>query len=127
MTHAPYLQLSQIGKTFTRGAATTEVLKEVSLDIAKGEYISIIGMLAAMSALMLFAVWQLEYPYQRAERVGPDVFTSVTEEPVGAVAANHDIAVSAAIKRVVAIQADQNVVVAVSVQIVDAGMSKQDK
>ncbi|WP_029005332.1 ABC transporter ATP-binding protein [Azorhizobium doebereinerae] len=38
-----YLQLSQIGKTFTRGAATTEVLKEVSLDIAKGEYISIIG------------------------------------------------------------------------------------
>ncbi|MEW6255176.1 MAG: ABC transporter ATP-binding protein [Pseudomonadota bacterium] len=43
MTHSPYLQLSQIGKTFTRGAATTEVLKEVSLDIAKGEYISIIG------------------------------------------------------------------------------------
>ncbi|WP_127090925.1 ABC transporter ATP-binding protein [Aquabacter cavernae] len=43
MSHAPYLQFSQIGKTFTRGAATTEVLKEVSLDIAKGEYISIIG------------------------------------------------------------------------------------
>ncbi|OYX87361.1 MAG: nitrate ABC transporter ATP-binding protein [Azorhizobium sp. 35-67-5] len=43
MTHAAYLQLSQIGKTFTRGAASTEVLKEVSLDIAKGEYISIIG------------------------------------------------------------------------------------
>lgn len=43
MTQAPYLQLSQIGKTFTRGAASTEVLKEVSLDIAKGEYISIIG------------------------------------------------------------------------------------
>ncbi|BAF86682.1 MULTISPECIES: ABC transporter ATP-binding protein [Azorhizobium] len=38
-----YLELSQIGKTFTRGAATTEVLREVSLDIAKGEYISIIG------------------------------------------------------------------------------------
>ncbi len=38
-----YLQLSQIGKTFSRGAASTEVLKEVSLDIAKGEYLSIIG------------------------------------------------------------------------------------
>ncbi|MEP9352978.1 ABC transporter ATP-binding protein [Xanthobacter sp. KR7-65] len=38
-----YLELSQVGKTFTRGAATTEVLREVSLDIAKGEYISIIG------------------------------------------------------------------------------------
>ncbi|MCG5234509.1 ABC transporter ATP-binding protein [Xanthobacter oligotrophicus] len=38
-----YLELSQIGKSFTRGAATTEVLRDVSLDIAKGEYISIIG------------------------------------------------------------------------------------
>ncbi|GGF45868.1 nitrate ABC transporter ATP-binding protein [Azorhizobium oxalatiphilum] len=38
-----YLELSQIGKTFSRGAATTEVLREVTLDIAKGEYISIIG------------------------------------------------------------------------------------
>ena len=38
-----YLEISQIGKTFTRGSATTEVLREVSLDIAKGEYISIIG------------------------------------------------------------------------------------
>ncbi|MEP9369368.1 ABC transporter ATP-binding protein [Xanthobacter sp. VNH20] len=38
-----YLELSQVGKTFTRGAATTEVLRDVSLEIAKGEYISIIG------------------------------------------------------------------------------------
>ncbi|MDI4663260.1 ABC transporter ATP-binding protein [Xanthobacter autotrophicus] len=38
-----YLELSQIGKSFSRGAATTEVLRDVSLDIAKGEYISIIG------------------------------------------------------------------------------------
>ncbi|MDI4658950.1 ABC transporter ATP-binding protein [Xanthobacter autotrophicus] len=38
-----YLELSQIGKSFSRGSATTEVLRDVSLDIAKGEYISIIG------------------------------------------------------------------------------------
>ncbi|MFG1348184.1 ABC transporter ATP-binding protein [Xanthobacter autotrophicus] len=38
-----YLELSQIGKSFTRGAATTEVLRDVTLDIAKGEYLSIIG------------------------------------------------------------------------------------
>ncbi len=43
MTQAAYLQLSQIGKTFSRGAATTEVLKDVSLDIGKGEFLSIIG------------------------------------------------------------------------------------
>ncbi len=38
-----YLQISHVGKTFSRGAASTEVLTDVSLDIAKGEYISIIG------------------------------------------------------------------------------------
>ncbi|MBS7544404.1 ABC transporter ATP-binding protein [Ancylobacter oerskovii] len=38
-----YLKLDHIDKSFARGGAVTEVLKEVSLDIAKGEYISIIG------------------------------------------------------------------------------------
>ena len=38
-----YLKLDHIDKTFTRGAATTEVLKDVCLDIAQGEYVSIIG------------------------------------------------------------------------------------
>ncbi|MFT4278519.1 MAG: ABC transporter ATP-binding protein [Rhodopseudomonas sp.] len=39
----PYLKLDYIGKTFTRGAVTTEVLKDVCLDIARGDYVSIIG------------------------------------------------------------------------------------
>ncbi len=34
-------------------------------------------MLAAMSTLVLYAVCQLEYPYQRGERVGPEVFSEV--------------------------------------------------
>jgi len=38
-----YLQISAVGKTFTRGAATTEVLRDINLDIAKGEFVSVIG------------------------------------------------------------------------------------
>src|SRR5438876_8340373 len=38
-----YLKLDHIDKTFTRGNATTEVLKEINLTIDKGEYVSIIG------------------------------------------------------------------------------------
>ncbi|WP_029352920.1 ABC transporter ATP-binding protein [Bosea sp. 117] len=38
-----YLQLDHIDKSFTRGGATSEVLRQVSLGIAKGEYVSIIG------------------------------------------------------------------------------------
>jgi nitrate/nitrite transport system ATP-binding protein len=39
----PYLQLDHIGKTFTRGAATTEVLRDIKMTIEQGEYVSIIG------------------------------------------------------------------------------------
>jgi nitrate/nitrite transport system ATP-binding protein len=38
-----YLKLDHIDKSFTRGNATTEVLKEINLTIDKGEYVSIIG------------------------------------------------------------------------------------
>src|SRR5260370_6419828 len=38
-----YLKLDHIDKTFARGNATTEVLKDINLTIGKGEYVSIIG------------------------------------------------------------------------------------
>ena len=40
---AAYLKLDRINKTFRRGAVESEVLKDINLDIAKGEVISIIG------------------------------------------------------------------------------------
>ena len=38
-----YLKLDHIDKTFTRGNASTEVLKDINLTIERGEYVSIIG------------------------------------------------------------------------------------
>jgi nitrate/nitrite transport system ATP-binding protein len=38
-----YLKIDHVDKTFIRGSQHTEVLKEVTLAIAKGEYVSIIG------------------------------------------------------------------------------------
>jgi len=38
-----YLSIEHVGKSFTRGSASTEVLHDISLRIARGEYISIIG------------------------------------------------------------------------------------
>ena len=40
---AAYLKLDHIDKTFHRGAVESEVLKDINLDISKGEVISIIG------------------------------------------------------------------------------------
>ncbi|MEV0562757.1 hypothetical protein [Dactylosporangium sp. NPDC050588] len=45
-----------------------------------GEYLTIIALLAAMSALMLFAVYELEFPFQRGESVTVDVFTDVVDD-----------------------------------------------
>lgn len=42
MTSA-YLKIDHVEKTFQRGAASTNVLKDISLVIDKGEYVSIIG------------------------------------------------------------------------------------
>ncbi len=38
-----YLKIDHVDKSFQRGAATTEVLKDISLVIDKGEFVSIIG------------------------------------------------------------------------------------
>jgi nitrate/nitrite transport system ATP-binding protein len=38
-----YLQIDHVGITFSRGGASTEVLRDVNLKIEKGEYVSIIG------------------------------------------------------------------------------------
>ena len=39
----PYLKIDHVDKSFTRGTTETEVLKDITLGIEKGEYVSIIG------------------------------------------------------------------------------------
>ncbi|MGZ3351350.1 MAG: ABC transporter ATP-binding protein, partial [Xanthobacteraceae bacterium] len=38
-----YLKIDHVDKTFTRGSQQTEVLKDITLSIDRGEYVSIIG------------------------------------------------------------------------------------
>ena len=39
----PYLSISRVDMAFTRGGVTNPVLKDVNLDVQRGEYISLIG------------------------------------------------------------------------------------
>lgn len=43
MKQKPYLSLSLVNKSFSRGSVTSEVLKGINLDVQKGEYVSLIG------------------------------------------------------------------------------------
>src|SRR5947209_800386 len=42
-TMTDYLKIDHVDKFFRRGDAVSEVLKEITLSITKGEYVSIIG------------------------------------------------------------------------------------
>jgi nitrate/nitrite transport system ATP-binding protein len=39
----PFLKVDQVAKSFTRGGATNEVLRDINLTIERGEFVSIIG------------------------------------------------------------------------------------
>ena len=43
MNGKPYLKFEQIGMSFHRGNASTEVLRDIDLAIAQGEFVSLIG------------------------------------------------------------------------------------
>ena len=43
MKHSAFLKIDHVDKSFSRGAGTSEVLRDVSLTIDQGEYVSIIG------------------------------------------------------------------------------------
>jgi nitrate/nitrite transport system ATP-binding protein len=38
-----YLKIDRVGKTFSRGSQETEVLAEITVEVAKGDFVSIIG------------------------------------------------------------------------------------
>jgi nitrate/nitrite transport system ATP-binding protein len=40
---AAYLKIDHVDKVFTNGSSQTEVLKEITLSVEQGEYVSIIG------------------------------------------------------------------------------------
>ena len=39
----PFLKVDHVSKSFVRGNATTEVLRDIDLTITRGSYVSIIG------------------------------------------------------------------------------------
>ena len=43
MTAYPYLKIDHVAKSFSRGSSGTEVLKDITLGVEKGDFVSIIG------------------------------------------------------------------------------------
>jgi nitrate/nitrite transport system ATP-binding protein len=75
-----YLSIEQIGMTFTRGKATSEVLRNISLKVERGEFVALIGHSGCGKSTLLNIVAGLQAPSTGAvildgksvERPGPD-------------------------------------------------------
>ena len=75
-----YLSIEQIGMSFTRGKATSEVLRDISLKVERGEFVALIGHSGCGKSTLLNIVAGLQAPTTGAvildgkavERPGPD-------------------------------------------------------
>jgi len=75
-----YLSIEQIGMSFTRGKATSEVLSDISLKVERGEFVALIGHSGCGKSTLLNIVAGLQAPTTGAvildgkavERPGPD-------------------------------------------------------
>jgi nitrate/nitrite transport system ATP-binding protein len=76
----PYLEISQVNKTFQRGSMLTDVLRDISLTVQKGEYISLIGhsgcgkstLLNIVAGLTPVTSGAVTLENSHVERPGPD-------------------------------------------------------
>jgi nitrate/nitrite transport system ATP-binding protein len=71
----PYLEISHVNKTFQRGSMFTDVLRDISLIVQKGEYVSLIGHSGCGKSTLLNIVAGLTPVTSGAvtvERPGPD-------------------------------------------------------
>src|SRR3954466_11511953 len=75
-----YLSIERVGMSFSRGAASTEVLRDVSLQIREGEYVSLIGhsgcgkstLLNIVAGLLTSTVGEVLLDGQVVDSPGPD-------------------------------------------------------
>jgi nitrate/nitrite transport system ATP-binding protein len=101
-----FLELDGIGKSFRRGHATTEVLRDVNLAIDEGEFVAIVGYSGSGKTTLISTIAGLVKPDRgevrvhgkRVEEAGPErgvVFQSYSLFPWLTVAGNVALAVDA--------------------------------
>jgi multiple sugar transport system ATP-binding protein len=73
----PYLKIDHVDKSFTRGAATTVVLKDITLTIEKREFVSIIGHSGCGKSTLLNIVAGLDRPSAGTVEIGGRIVNDI--------------------------------------------------
>jgi lipoprotein-releasing system ATP-binding protein len=80
MSDAPALEAEALSKRYLEGVAPVEVLREVSLAVAAGEMVAIMGASGSGKSTLLHLLGGLDTPTSGAVRVGGASMTGVSEE-----------------------------------------------
>jgi D-methionine transport system ATP-binding protein len=74
----PFIQIRGLNKTFVSRAGSVEVLRDINLDIAKGDIFGVVGFSGAGKSTLLRCLNRLEEPDSGSIRIGDQVITELS-------------------------------------------------
>jgi putative ABC transport system ATP-binding protein len=85
MTDEPVLVLDEVSKTYSSGSLEVEALRNVSLDIAQGEYVAIMGPSGSGKSTLMHILGCLDVPTSGRYRLAGDDVATMDEVQLAAV------------------------------------------
>ena len=79
MTSAPIVNVSRLHKSFTRGTEAIDVLVDLNVDVAEGEFLALMGPSGSGKTTLLNLIAGLDQPTSGRITVGDQVISSMTE------------------------------------------------
>jgi putative ABC transport system ATP-binding protein len=85
----PIISLSEVGKVYRTGAVEVEALRGVSLDVAEGEYVAVVGPSGSGKSTMLNIVGTLDRPTSGTVTIAGNDVGSMSDDALSALRAEH--------------------------------------
>lgn len=79
MSFAPIVAVSRLHKSFTRGTETIEVLKDLNVDVAEGEFLALMGPSGSGKTTLLNLIAGLDQPTLGSITVADQVISAMSE------------------------------------------------
>ena len=89
MSNDPIIQISGLSKTYTRGAETVQVLDELDIEVAAGEFLALMGPSGSGKTTLLNILGGLDVPDHGSVAVAGEELTDLDERGLSAWRAEH--------------------------------------